>query len=360
VNRRRVSLRTLFLVGLIVIATADESRASSIVVSAGTINFSVQSRAPGGAAAVFDPAGKLVCPGNGFDCLGPVVPPVETFAGVLEPTLVGIAHPALIDTGAFGDAAAEFSALPVPGGLALQFFVHDFALNAPVPLTSVMDAAGTVTVTNTGPPVTGFGGGLFGIHGFLGAGGYLAGSLTGTVGGLPFTPIIVAADGVGGLPDFASAGTYSFFTPFPDTSFEFFAGGISLIEDAPGVFHQFSLNTGDVLTLTATYTCATDLAFCNVQESSGAPPKKIFNDGIIWQPPNNPPGRGGGGPPPGGFPPPPGGGLPLPPPGDVLYADLNFFAFSPAPVVPEPGIAVLVTAGLLGALRYRARRRNRT
>lgn len=130
-------------------------------------------------------------------------------------------------------------------------FVSDAATNN---IASVVDSTGTVTLFNNGPvPFVGFGGGWLAVQGHLGGPGeYVAASLAGSIGNIPFVPIVIAADGLGGALDgVLSAGTASAFLPTIN-GLDFLAWGVSII---PGVFN---IPVGGNITLQGTLTLAAD------------------------------------------------------------------------------------------------------
>ncbi len=175
-------------------------------VNNGQINFSVK---PVGAAnpgaPIFGAFGELISPGNGYPVLGLAVNPVQTFgpAPIAPPGLAGIANPAFIDAGAFGAGGTALSAFGFPAGGAIAWtsaFVADFAVNN---FASVNDSKGNATFINNVPiAFNGLGGAFLTVRGSIGApGAFVAASLSGTIGGIPFDPIVIASDGAGPLID---------------------------------------------------------------------------------------------------------------------------------------------------------------
>lgn len=199
----------------------------------GWISFSVKPAGGPSAAPAFGGNGELLSPGSGYPLLGAAMAPVQTFGpAAIASGLTGVANPALIDAGAFGAGSTTLQALGAPWGGAIVWnsaFVMDLAANG---LVSANDSQGTATLINLGPGAfVGTGGGFLAVSGSVGlSGGYVAASLTGTIGGIPITPIVVASDGSGPLKDFVSAGTAKSFIPTGPNSF--FAWGVSIIPAA--------------------------------------------------------------------------------------------------------------------------------
>jgi hypothetical protein len=254
--RRWSVISKSFLLVLVISWLFIPNHAWSLTLGAnnGWISFSVKPAGGASAMPVFGPGGELLSPGGGYPLLGPALVPVQTFgpAGIAPLGLSGVANPALIDAGAFGAGATTLQAFGAPWGGAISWssaFVMDFAANASV---SANDSQGIANFINNGPGAfSGWGGGILAVNGSIGlAGGYVAASLTGTIGGIPFTPIVVASDGAGPLLDFVSAGMAQAFLPTGPNSF--FAWGVSII---PGLFN---IPLGGNITLQGTLSLIAD------------------------------------------------------------------------------------------------------
>ena len=206
--RRWFEIGKIVLLLLAITSLSVPNFAWALVLGAnnGQIDFSVK---PVGAAnpgaPIFGASNELTSPGRGYATLGPPLLPVQTVgpAGIALPGLAGVANPALIDGGFFGAGQTALSAFGFPGGGAISWtsgFVADFAVDN---FASVNDSQGTATFTNNGPGAfIGWGGAFLSVKGSIGApGAFVAASIAGTIGGVPFDPIVIASDGAGPLVD---------------------------------------------------------------------------------------------------------------------------------------------------------------
>jgi hypothetical protein len=238
------------------------------IASSATITYlEAASTGPTFGAPVFNADGSLLSAGSGHPTFGVQLAPQQVAASANiffppnpYPALLSFAVPGAIGTGtAFAGGAAGVTAFNFGQSVESALFWAPFALGVTAaPGYAIVDSPAHVVVQNDlSFAQLGYALSLLQVIMTVphGAPGYVAVSLTATVGGNPMAPIVLATDGVGPLPDVATAGISAglFFLgldPFFGLDY-FFAFGFS-------VSPLLTVQSGAQLTFDATITGVAD------------------------------------------------------------------------------------------------------
>lgn len=269
-----------YLVAILIVLLTSKANALVININNDSGNITYASQEVGGISGggpTFDANGKLISPGNNFPTLGAVVNPAQTSStNKLRDGLSLEANRLAIGNGnTFGDGDMTIRSIASNNGGGIYWYNYFVSDSVGDGLASVVDAHGNVTLINNGStPLSGYGGAWLGVYGHLAnEDSFVAASLKGSVAGIEFDPIVIAADGTGGGVDgvYTTLGGSLNHKGYMTIGgpLDFYAWGVDIIPD------RITINPGQSIVIDGTLTLVADhelnLKLANIPDSVPLP-----------------------------------------------------------------------------------------